>query len=175
MNLARTTTLPGMEVSASRPPSLLETICHLREQTGDGLEDDELSFLIRKRNLPSEAGFSFLCLHDGCVTLAVPEQDENAWHPAPRGFISLQKESVAAGVAKKHQLALYEPPDLPSATFAPRASEAHHHIQLADRTETLVIAHPAFLKVRLYSSKTKLPIPLSPDLLDDLSALYWRA
>ena len=138
------------------------------------MEDDELSFLIRKRNLPCEAGFSFLCLHGGCVTLAVPEQDENAWHPPPRRFLSLQKEGIAVALAKKHQLALYEPPDAPSATFAPCASEAHHHIQLAYRTETLVIAHPAFLKVRLYWSKTNLPIPLSPDLLDDLSALYRR-
>ena len=57
---------------------------------------------------------------------------------------------------------------------------AHHHLELATRRETVIVAHPKYLKVRMYCNavdglftmRTKVPMVFGPDLLKDLSVLY---
>ena len=59
-------------------------------------------------------------------------------------------------------------------------ANAHHHLELSDRWQTIVVAHPNYLQVRLFGTRAdsrymgdaKEPLPLGPDLLRDLSALY---
>jgi hypothetical protein len=156
------------------PPTagnLLETVKYNRAMTGDALEDDEFSFLMLQKHLPTEADFEFLCFRKGCVTLSVPLQDDACWHPA-HGWISPEKEKVAALLAKKYKLMLSEPPDAGLRSLVPCGMAIRHHIQLWNRKETIVIAHPEFLKVRLYASDTGLVFPPVPGLLKDLAALY---
>jgi hypothetical protein len=169
-SLAREATT-GTSGSSSCPESLLETIRQLRSQVGDGLDDDEFTFFLQKQKLPAEAGFGFLCFHDGCVTLSVPAQDDPSWHPA-NGWIPPAKEQVGLRLARKLGLSLSEPPDAPRVAAFPGAGGPHHHLRLATRKENLVIAHPEYLKVRLYASDTKLPLRLEPGLLEELSELY---
>ena len=151
--------------------SLLETIRASRERVWNGLTDEEFNFFIHEQTLPSECGFAFLCFHDGWVTLSVPGQDGESWHPKTR-WVPAFKEAMAADIAQKHGLYLAEPPDKPTLIPAPGAA---HHLRLYNDMETIVIAHPEFLKIRLYSSITHRDIPLAPDLLHDLSALYQGA
>jgi hypothetical protein len=158
------------------PPtqSLLDTIRSIRELVGDGLGDEEFTCFIRKQNLPADNRFTFLCFHEGWVTFAVPAQGETSWHPTG-GRICGEKEKIGAELAKKYGLHFAEPPDASLLIPAPGAAEPHHHLRLYDDKQTLVVAHPAFLKVRLYAGGKKhfsLPLALAPDLLKDLSALY---
>jgi hypothetical protein len=150
---------------------LLETVKYNRAMAGDTLEDDEFSFLMLQKRLPAEADFKFLCFHNGCVTVSVPVQDDECWHPA-QGWISFEKEKVAALVAKKYKLMVSEPPDAALRSLVPYGMAIRHHLQLWNRKETIVIAHPEFLKVRLYASDTGLVFPPMPGLLKDLAALY---
>ena len=161
----------GREISDQRKPSLLETIRRIRARVGDALEDQEFTFFLLRQDLPAEAGFSFLCFHDGCVTLTVPPQDLAAWHP-PIGWINPAKESIGVQIAEKHGLFLSEPLDVPRTVAPPGLGEVHHHLLLSSRKENLIIAHPEFLKLRLYATGTELPLPLAPNLLEHLAALY---
>lgn len=156
------------------PPAaedLLETVKCNRTMTGDALEDDEFSFLMLQKRLPTEADFKFLCFHKGCVTLSVPLQDDACWHPG-KGWISPEKEQVAVQLAKKYKLMLSEPPDAALRSLVPYGMAVRHHLQFWNRKETIVVAHPEFLKVRLYASETGLVFPPVPGLLKDLAALY---
>lgn len=160
---------------------LLETILAIRSGIGDGLADNELTRLLRETTLLSEAGFGFLCFSEGFVALSVPEQDLASWYPK-EGWIAPEKEKLAKTIAEKHGLSLFEPIDtVISAYFSPGQTPAtRHHLEFNDRRQTVVVAHPRYLKIRLfglsenhrYSSERLCPLPLGPDLLKDLSALY---
>jgi hypothetical protein len=150
---------------------LLETVKVMRANAGDGLDDEEFTFFMFKSHLPAEAGFRFLCFHDGCVTFSVPPQDDASWRPPDR-WISPDKERIAARVAEKFGLMLSEPPDVGLRLVLPNGRDIRHHLQLSNRKETIVIAHPTFLKIRLYASDTGLVFPQACGLLKDLSALY---
>jgi hypothetical protein len=160
---------------------LLDTIKAIRATVGDGLNDDELTHLLRQTTLLTEAGFGFLSISGGVVTLSVPHQDLSSWHPE-KGWIVPEKERIASAIAEKYGLSLNEPPDVPSNFRFPcsDAANAHHHLELSNRWEAIVVAHPHYLKVRLfgatpdsrYVQDAKEPLPLGPDLLQDLSALY---
>ncbi len=159
----------------------LEIIVATRASVGDGLNDQELTQLMRESTLLSEAGFGFLSFSDGAVTLSVPEQDLKNWYPE-QGWIAPEKERVARGIAEKHGFSLYEPVDKATSYWHPPSEPPaeHHHLELSDRWQTVVVAHPQYLKVRLFGNlphyqvswEAQGPLRLGPDLLKDLSALY---
>jgi len=169
------------DVSFRPSPHLLDAIRTIRASVGDGLNDNELTRFLRDSALPTEAGFAFLSLADGFVTLTVPPQDLTSWYPE-KGWIVPEKERIARAIAEKYQLSLHEPPDVDSSYVYPRPDSAnpHHHLELGNRAETAILAHPHYLKVRLFGATSpilfaraaRLPLLLSPELLPDLSALY---
>ena len=170
------------ELSSKSSDHLLDAIRTTRESVGEGLNDDELTrLLLLDTELPTEAGFSFLSLSRGVVTLSVSRRDLAKWYPE-KGWIAPEKERTASAIAEKYQLALGAPPDLASSFRLPNSEEAtvHHHLELATRRETIVVAHPKYLKVRIYrdaadgifSMDERRPLALGPELLQDLSALY---
>lgn len=152
----------------------------MRASVGDGLNDEELTRLLCEERL-TEAGFGFLNFADGFVTLSVPPQDLANWYP-DRGWIALEKERIAKAIAEKHQLSVFEPPDQNTSTLFPPSNppEIHHHLELSNRWETVVVAHPFYLKVRLFGTKSEFlynllvhnPLELRADLLEDLCTLY---
>lgn len=150
---------------------LLETIKSFRSAVGDALEDEEFSFYMLGKNPPAQDGFSFLCFHNGFVTLNVPPQDDAAWHPA-NAWISPEKEKLARKFAEDHSLLLSEPPDSTLRFLLPAGKKVHHHLHFCNRKETIVIAQPEFLKIRLYASGTRMVLPPVPGMLKELSALY---
>jgi hypothetical protein len=169
--------------NSSAGPRLLETIRAVRARVGDGLNDDELTRLLWRDALPSEAGFTFLSFSGGCVTLTVPQQDPADWYPAA-GWIVPAKEQAARALAAKYGLSLCEPPDEAARLQCPDADPepVHHHLEFTNRWEAVIIAHPCYLKVRLYGAASadryvagaSGPLPLGPELLPDLAALYQR-
>jgi len=169
------------DVSFRPSPHLLDAIRTIRASVGDGLNDNELTRFLRDSALPTEAGFAFLSFADGFVTLTVPPQDLTSWYPE-KGWIVPEKERIARAIAEKYQLSLHEPPDVDSSYVYPRPDSAnpHHHLELGNREETAILAHPHYLKVRLFGATSpilfaraaRLPLLLSPELLPDLSALY---
>lgn len=172
---------PNANVISKPGTNLLDTIRAIRASIGDGLNDEELTHLLRQATLLTEAGFGFLSISGGVVTLSVPHQDLASWHPE-KGWIVPEKERIARAIAEKHGLSLSEPPDeLPSFRFpSSDAAGAHHHLELSNRWEAIIVAHPNYLKVRLFGATpasryvrdAKETLPLGPDLLQDLSALY---
>ena len=165
-------------------PHLLDTIKTIRASVGDGLNDDELTRLLRETTLLSEAGFCFLSFSCGVVTLTVPEQDLTSWYPQ-KGWIAPQKEQLARAIAQKYELSLYVPVDAATSFWHPPSDPpaAHHHLELTDHWQTVVVIHPHYLKVRLYGKSSALPhlaetlcpLQLDSNLLRDLSALYMES
>lgn len=161
-------------------PDLLAEIKSIRASVGDGLNDDELTRLLRESPLPVQAGFAFLSFSKGVVTLSVPPQDLEKWYPKV-GWIHPAKETLARTLARKYDLTLFEPPDFDHSYLSPHSGSPnqHHHIELARGQETIVVAHPLYLKVRLYregatGSPNVIPIApfFGPQFLEDLSSLY---
>jgi len=148
---------------------LLETLRYLRASLGDGLNDAEFNCFLQAQNLRPEEGFKFLCFWDGCVTLLVPPQVENSWYPKA-GWIASAKEKTAIEFAKRCGLILSEPPDVP--LTCDLALNAHHHLRFSNRNEIVVIAHPKFLKVRLYATINHIALKWSKGILREISALY---
>lgn len=166
---------------SQRSSHLLDTIAAMRVSVGDGLDDEEFTLLLRENNLLNEAGFAFLCFSKGLVTLTVPEQDLTSWYLA-EGWITPEKKRIAAMLAEKYELSLYEPVDTSMSFWHPDngPAVAHHHLELCRAGLTVVVAHPYYLKLRLFGNsphyryewETHRPIKLSPDLLQSCSALY---
>lgn len=160
---------------------LLDSIRAIRASVGDGLNDGELTRLLRQTVLPTEAGFAFLSFSAGFVTLSVPPQDVADWYPE-QGWIIPAKEQIARAVARKYRLSLCEPPDESVSVLSPASDSPtiHHHLELTNEWETVIVAHPCYLKVRLfgavsgiqYARTAQSPLPLGSELLQDLSALY---
>lgn len=154
-----------------RTEDFLETVKRLRACTGDCLSDEEFTFLMLEKRIRTPNGFRFLCFHNGCVTLGVPDQDENAWHSADHWILDC-KEKIAKALAKKYGLMFSKPPDACFRVVLPYGMKTHHHLQFANRKETVIFVHPHFLKIRLYASDTHLILPPAPGLLEDLAAFY---
>ena len=169
------------EAALEPSPRLLDKILSLRATVGDVLNDDECTRLLRRKGTFREAGFEFVSFSDGCVTFGVPEQDLARWYPE-EGWIMPEKERIARTIAAKHGLTLYEPPDMTSNSRRPlgKLSNSHHHLELSDGVDSIIVAHPRYLKIRLFRSNHSLlspwdaqdVLPLGPELLQDLSALY---
>jgi hypothetical protein len=162
-------------------PNLLEAIKTIRASVGDGLNDDELTRLLRESPLPVQAGFTFLSFSEGAVTLSVPPQDLDRWY-SPTRWIHPEQEQRAKAIADKYGLTLSEPPDLDHSYLHPQAESPnpHHHIELYRGQQTIVVAHPHYLKIRLYQQSGTVPginlHPIAPRFgsafLEDLSGLY---
>jgi len=156
---------------------LLDAIKTIRAEVGDGLSDQEFSRLLQQTELPVESGFAFLCYCDRFVTLSVPPQQLANWYPA-QGWIVPAKEKIAREIAEKYGLSLCEPPDMVYPWIG--SPNLHHHLQMSNDQEIVIIAHPQYLKIRLFvaTSTTRpartahRPLLLGPDLLQDLSKLY---
>ena len=167
--------------SAKPGPHLLDAIQAIRASVGDGLNDDELTRLLQRTALPTEAGFAFLSFSDDFMTLSVPQQELANWYP-DKGWIVAGKERIARALAKKYGLSLYEPVDVASSDWLAQAESGviHHHLEFCDRWQTVIVVHPQYLKVRQfgespahrYVRETHCPLKFGPDLLQDLSALY---
>ena len=166
--------------NAEPPTNLLDTIKTTRADAGEALNDDELTRLLREYPLPVEAGFAFLTFSDGCVTLSVPHQNPADWYPQ-QGWIAPDKERIAKMIAETCGLQLYEPVDVTSIVQNHHAgSIAHHHFEFTDSRQTVIVAHPLYLKVRLfgkspdhrYAWEAPCQLPLAPNLLQDFSPLY---
>jgi hypothetical protein len=161
---------------------LLDTIQAIRASVGDGLNDDELTRLLQRlTTLPTEAGFSFLSFSDDFMTLSVPPQDLASWYP-DKGWIAPEKEGLARAIAKKFELSLYEPVDVAATGWLAQAESTaiHHHLEFCNHWQTVIVAHPRYLKVRQFGEspshryvwEVHCPLQFGPDLLQDLSALY---
>lgn len=169
------------DVTAKPTTHLLDSIRAVRASIGEGLNDDELTRFLRQTGLPAEAGFAFLSISQEFVTMTVPQQNLANWYPE-KGWIVAEKERIARAIAEKYELSLCESPDETSSFRFPSSdsSTVHHHLELTNRWETIIIAHPCYLKVRLFGttsasrflSDAKVPLLLGPELLQDLSALY---
>jgi hypothetical protein len=163
-------------------PKLLSRIVSLRKIVGDGLSDEELTCLLREEALLAEDGFTFVSLSDGCGTFSVPPQDLAKWY-CKNGLITPEKEATARVIAEKCGLSLYEPPDECRPGQYPEIGPSRmvHHLQLTNDLETIAVAHPHYLKIRLFASAEKRPfslredirpLHLPTDLLGQLAALY---
>lgn len=170
------------QAATSQPnPRLLDRIRAVRASVGEGLNDEELTCLLRQTPLPTEAGFAFLSYSNGCVTLTVPPQDPARWYP-DTGWIAEAKERLASALAEKYELFLSEPPDRNADAVFPgfEARAVPHHLELTDELETVVVAHPLYLKVRLFGAARTgryrwqgfVALRFGPDLLQDLAGLY---
>lgn len=172
---------PHYEMVLNSSTHLLDRIVAVRASVGDGLNDYEFTRLLQRTALPTEADFVFLSFSDGFATLTVPQQDLANWYP-DRGWIVAEKERIARAIAEKHGFSLCEPPDQSSGFLFPRSNPltTHHHLELTNQVETVVVAHPRYLKIRLFGAAPtarhlgngQVPLRLAPDLLQDLSALY---
>lgn len=153
--------------------NLLEKITSLRAIVGDRLNDGELARLLCLETIPSENGFTLVSLWQGCATFDVPPQDPAKWYPE-KGWITPEKEAVARAIAEQCGFSLNEPPDVSFAFSSPESdsSEVHHHLELGYRSGTIVIAHPRYLKIRLFDIAANRPLPLPGNLLEQLAALY---
>jgi hypothetical protein len=159
---------------------MFEKILAIRSSVGEGLSDNELTRLLRTTVL-SEAGFGFLSFSNGLVTLTVPEQDLKDRYPE-QGWIAPEKERIAQTLAEKYGLSLYEPVDKTTSCFHPSTGRevVRHHIELGDRRQAVIVAHPHFLKVRLlgkspphrYGWEALSPLAVEPEILQDVLALH---
>ena len=163
---------------------LLDAIRAAIESVGEGLTDDELTrLLLLDAQLPTEAGFAFVSFCGGVVTLSVPQQDLTNWYPE-EGWVAPEQEKITLAIAKKYGLSLCEPPDLASSFRFPSVAQSnpHQYLELNTQRETVVVAHPKYLKVRMYratagrafATQARKALALDPELLQDLSALYTR-
>jgi hypothetical protein len=130
----------------------LDQLLQLKSSVGDGLNDHEFTRLALATLPAALTGFSFLCFSDLFVTLAVPPQNLEKWCAPPR-WIAEGKEELARKIAEDFHLMVCEPPDQLSYIIAPR--DAHHHLEFVTLSETVAVAHPLYIKLRLFSQTTK--------------------
>lgn len=156
---------------------LVNNVVELRKDVGDGLNDFEFTFLLhRKLGAPID-GFSILSFSEGTITLNVPEQDLNKWF-SETAWIEPSKEAEARAIAARYGLNLCEPPD--KLSYILPSPRAHHHLELVTRWETVVVAHPLYLKIRIFSVGAdnrviwtpKISQPPVAPLTADLVSLY---
>ena len=161
----------------SDPAAILEAVLQLRESVGDGLNDAEFTHFIREKLNCSRSAFSILSCAEGFLTFNVPEQDPADWYSAGH-WIAPDKESIAREVAGRYELTLCEPPDKLGYIIPP--PNAHHHLEWMTRWDSVAIAHPYYLKVRISRPDSRNPLgwttkgvfAAGSNLLRDLTALY---
>jgi hypothetical protein len=156
---------------------LVSAAMHLRCSIGDGLNDFEFTEFIKSRLPSSSDGFGILSFSEGCLTLSVPEQQPANWY-GEKCAIARPKEDSARAIADRHQLTLCEPPD--KLVYGSPGPGAHRHLEFANRWNTVAVAHPLYLKLRVCSGGEHHDAPVdseaamerSAGLLRELTALY---
>jgi hypothetical protein len=143
------------------------------------LDDQELTQLLHLQRLAPQHGFGFVSFSDRFVTLSVPPQRLRDWYPE-NGWISPEKEILARQIATRHDFSFCEPVDYLPGLAQTDVENIRHHIEFGSAQETIVVAHPFYLKVRLFSLEVTMlhirdferPLELHPDLLADLALLF---
>ena len=156
---------------------LVSAAMHLRCSIGDGLNDFEFTEFIKSRLPSSNDGFGILSFSEGCLTLSVPPQDPTNWY-GDKCAIARPKEDRARTIADRHQLTLCEPPD--KLVYGSPGPNAHRHLEFANRWNTVAVAHPLYLKLRVCSGGEHHDAPVDSEaaisqcarLLGDLTVLY---
>ena len=156
---------------------LISAAMRLRCSIGDGLNDFEFTEFIKSRLAPSSDGFGVLSFSEGCLTLSVPPQNSANWY-GDKCAIAQPKEDAARAIADRHQLALCEPPD--KLVYGSPGPNAHRHLEFANRWNTVAVAHPLYLKLRVCSGGEHHDAPVDSEaaitqcarLLGDLTVLY---
>src|SRR5688572_14844929 len=161
----------------SSAANLVSAAMHLRCSIGDGLNDFEFTEFIKSRLAPSADGFGILSFSDGCLTISVPPQNSASWY-GEKCAIARSKEDAARVIADRHQLTLCEPPD--KLVYGSPGPNAHRHLEFANRWNTVAVAHPLYLKLRVCSGGEHHDAPVDSEaaiaqcarLLGDLTVLY---
>lgn len=156
---------------------LVRNSLQLRSSVGDGLNDAEFTQLLLSQVTEDGEGFKILCFSEGSLTLSVPPQRLDSWYPGGAA-LAPEKEEIAKGIAEKFGLGECEPPDRLNYILPPPG--AHHHIELTNRCETVAVAHPLYLKVRLFNGSSgqrvlwssRSPLPPLGELMKELARLY---
>ena len=170
MNTSNTLDKPAVTKAHGQ---LLESVTAIKTSVGDGLNDQELTRLLEKSGIPKEEGFEFLSYSDRTLTLSVPKQDPTKWYPE-EGWITEEKEKKAREIAQKYELSVCEPPDAHYTVVG--GEKPHHHLEMCNGRESVVVVHPQYLKLKLFLSTNSTrsgqaaqrPLSLGPDLLKDL-------
>lgn len=145
-------------------PSVLLIIRAMINNVRSHLKEDALSDLIHLEGGElMEHGFRFLRLSDGFAVFATPPQDRSRWY-RQGGWPCPEKEAAAASIARKYGLEISEPPDASALSGA----ETHHHCEFHRARQTLIVAHPRYLKILV----PERPVIAEETLLADLAALY---
>ena len=111
----------------------------------------------------SAHGFRFLRLSGGFVVFATQPQDRSKWY-RQKGWPCAEKEAAARAIAQKYALEISEPPDV---KILP-GSEPRHHCEFHRAGQTLIVAHPRYMEIRIPEQ----PVIAEETVLEDLSALY---
>ena len=144
-------------------PSVLLVIRAMKNDVGRGLKEDALTDLILlEGGGQSEHSFRFLRLSDGFAVFATPLQDRSKWY-RQEGWPCAEKELVTRAIAQKYALEISEPPDVSGLSGEPR-----HHFGFHRAGNTIIVAHPKYLKILLPDP----PVNAEDTLLEDLAALY---
>jgi len=155
--------------------NLLKHIQSLREEAGGEVTDEEFTRLLREAKLPGKDGFTFLSYCDRFVMFSVPQQEADNWYEE-KGWIKKEKLEAAKKIGEKYKFTISQPPDIKNASND--NPNPHHRLQMSNPLEIMVIVHPQFLKIRLYtlaSNTSKVERPLKKcELMQDLAQLYGK-
>jgi hypothetical protein len=153
--------------------NLLKRIQSMREEAGGEVNDEEFTRLLREARIPEQDGFTFLSYCDRFVMFTVPHQQADDWYEE-KGKIKRDKLEAAKKIGEKYEFIVSQPPDVKNASSD--NPNPHHRLQLSNPLETIVIIHPQFLKIRIYtlaSNTSKVERPFKKcELLKDLAGLY---
>ena len=156
---------------------LVSAAMRLRCSIGDGLNDFEFTEFIKSRLPSSSDGFGILSFSEGCLTLSVPFQSCANWY-GEECKIAGPKDVAAREIADRHQLTLCEPPD--KLVYGSLGPGAHRHLEFANRWNTVAVAHPLYVKLRVCSGGEHHDLPVESEaaiaqctgLVRDLVTLY---
>lgn len=145
-------------------PGLLVLIRAVISDAGVGLKGNALTDLTHSQGGNQiEHGFQFLRLCGGLAVFAVPPQDRQKWS-RQKGWPCPEKEMVARSIAQKPGLELSEPPDVKILV----GGEAYHRCAFHRAGQTLIEAHPRYLKTLV----PERPVIPEEALLEGLATRY---
>jgi hypothetical protein len=159
---------------------LLDQIRSFRHEIGDGLNDDEITRLIRRASLDEDSEFEFLSYSSGFVTLCSREKCIGR-RISNEMWVSPKRMECAVNIAAKYGLEVYEPLNVDNTfTVFGGSQTRQRHFEFAFRQETIAIAHSVYIKVLLYMPKSLMlrhktelnQVFSSSALLADLAQLY---
>ena len=160
----------------SNASGLVTQAMKLRSCIGDGLNDFEFTEFIKSKLGQSQDGFGILSFSEGCLTVSVPAQKPADWY-GEKCAIARTKEDAARAIAERHQLTLCEPPD--KLVYGALGPGAHRHLEFANRWNTVAVAHPLYVKLRVCGGEhhnvpvdSEAAVAQCAELFRDLALLY---